>query len=84
MMDGSEAFEQIQIIPEHVEHTAMATPDGTLVSLVIQQGDCNGPATFQASMCRLFAPCIGRWMNVYLDNIIIYSKTLEERMAHVK
>ncbi len=59
IMDGSNAFKQIQIIPEHVIRTAMATPDGTMVSLVIQQGDYNGPATFQASMCRLFVPFIG-------------------------
>ncbi len=45
-MDGSNAFEQIRIISEHIECTAMATPDSTMVSLVIQQGDCNGPATF--------------------------------------
>ncbi|KAL4258218.1 CCHC-type domain-containing protein [Pleurotus pulmonarius] len=83
-MDGKDAYEQIRIIAEHVARSAMTTPDGTMVSLVMQQGDCNAPATYQALMNHIFAPYVGVFMDVYLDDIIIYSSTLEEHVTHVK
>jgi len=55
-----------------------------MVSTVLQQGDCNAPATYQALMNHLFGEFIGRWMDVYLDDIIIYSDSLSEHMDHVR
>ena len=45
MLDLKLAYEQIRIVPEHVECSAVTTPDGNMVSLVVQLGDCNAPAT---------------------------------------
>ena len=83
-LDLKNAYEQIRIIPEHVERSAVTTPDGNMVSQVIQQGDCNAPATYQTLMNHLFSAYIGRFMDVYLDNIVIYSDTLEDHIKHVK
>jgi len=83
-MDGKDAYEQIRIIPEHVDRTAVTTPDGNMVSLVLQQGDCNAPATYQTLMNYLFSAYIGRFMDVYLDDLIIYSHTIEDHIRHVK
>jgi len=83
-MDGKDAYEQIRIVPEHVERTAVTTPDGNMVSLVLQQGDCNAPATYQTLMNHLFSSFIGRFMDVYLDDIIVYSKTISDHIQHVK
>jgi hypothetical protein len=52
-MDGKDAYEQVRIAPEDVKHTLMATPDGTIESLVVQQGDCNAVTTFMSLMTRL-------------------------------
>ena len=49
-LDLKSAYEQIRIVPEHVEHSAVTTPDGNMVSLVVQPGDCNAPATYPALM----------------------------------
>lgn len=84
ILDGKDAYEQIRIIPEHVERTAVTTPDGNMVSNVVQQGDCNAPATYQALMNHIFSAYIGRFLDVYLDDIIIYSDTLEDHIKHVK
>ena len=62
----------------------MTTLDGNMVSHVIQQGDCNAWATYQALMNYLFAAYLGQFMDVYLDEIIIYSDTLKEHVRHVK
>jgi hypothetical protein len=84
IIDGQDAYEQIRIIPEHVERSTVTTPDGNMVSAVIQIGDCNAPATYQALMNHLFGEFIGQWMDVYLDDIIIYSDTLEDHVEHVR
>jgi hypothetical protein len=44
LLDLKSAYEQIRIIPEHVDRSTVTTPDGNMVSLVVQQGDCNAPA----------------------------------------
>ena len=75
--------EQIQVIPEHVDRTAVTTLDGNMVSQVIQQGDCNTPATYQALMNHIFGEYIGVFLDVYLDDTIIYSDTLEEHLMYV-
>jgi hypothetical protein len=84
MLDMKNAYEQIRVIPEHVPRTTVTTPDGNMVSNVLQQGDCNGPATHQALMNHLFSAYIGRFMDIYLDDIVIYSDTLEDHVKHVK
>ena len=53
-LDMSEAYEQIHVRPEDVPKTAFATIFGTFVSLVMQQGDCNAPSTFQRLMTAVF------------------------------
>ena len=71
IIDGKDAYEQIRVIPEHVPRTLFTTPDGTMVSLVLQQGDVNGPTTYQTVMNHIFAPYIGVFMDVYLDDIAL-------------
>lgn len=84
IIDGQDAYEQIRIVPEHVSRSAVTTPDGNMVSLVVQQGNCNAPATYQALMNYLFSEYIGVFMDAYSDDIIIYSDTLEEHVKHVR
>jgi transposase InsO family protein len=83
-IDGQDAYEQFRIEPEDVKNTLMNTPDGTIESLVMQQGDCNAVATFMNVMTDLFSPYLGKWMDVYLDDIVIYTNTLEEHVRNVK
>ena len=61
-----------------------ATISGTYVSNIMQQGDCNAPATFQRLMTSIFRDVIGRFMHVYLDDIFIYSTTAEEHEEHLR
>ena len=84
VLDLTAAYEQIRIIPEHVKRSAVTTPDGNMVSLVLQMGDCNAPATYQSLMNHIFSPYLGRFLDVYLDDIIIYSDTLQDHVRHCK
>lgn len=84
LLDMKDAYEQTRIRPEDVWKTAFATPNGNMVSNVLQIGDINAPATHQSSMNHIFSQYIGRFMDVYLDDIVIYSHTLKEHIEHVK
>ena len=83
-LDLKNVYEQIHIVPEHVSHSTVMMLDGNMVSQVVQMGDCNAPATYQALINHIFSAYISRFMDVYLDNIIIYSDMLEEHIRHVK
>ena len=74
----SDAFEGIQIDPSDRWKTAFVNVDGTFVSNVMVQGDCNAPATFQRVMTLIFQDIIGKYVHVYIDNIFIFSDTLKD------
>ena len=46
-------------MPEHVLRTTVTTLDGNMASNVMQIGDCNAPAMYQALMNHLFLAYIG-------------------------
>jgi hypothetical protein len=84
VIDRKDAYEQIRVIVEDVWKTLFNTPDGLMELLVMQQGDCNALVTYQSLMNFLFAVYIGKWMDVYLDDIIIYSDMLEDHLKHIR
>src|SRR6266540_4435342 len=45
---------------------------------------CNAPATFQHLMNQVLRKYLGKFVLVYLDDIIIYSKTFEKHKEHVR
>lgn len=57
---------------------------GTYISNIMQQGDCNAPATFQRLMTHIFRDIIGIYVHVYLDDIFIYSNSIEEHELHLR
>ena len=83
-IDLADAYKQVQVQPEDVPKMAFSTIAGTYVSNVVQQGDCNAPATFQRLMTLIFRDVIGRFLHVYLDNIFIYSDSIEEHEKYLK
>lgn len=47
-------------------------------------GLTNAPATFQRCMNYLFKDYIGKFVVIFLDDILIYSKSEEEHAQHLK
>ncbi len=74
--DMNAAYEQLRVVPEHVHRTTVATPDGNMDLEVMQIGDVNTAASWQTFMNHEFSAYIGVFMDVYLDDIIIYSDTI--------
>lgn len=80
----SNTYEQIRIHPDNVHKTAFSTPFGTFWSSVVQQGDCNAPSTFQRLMTTILRDFIGKFVEVYFDDIFIFSHSIEEHKQHLK
>ena len=84
LIDSKDTYEQIRIIPEHVNRLIFNTLDRTMVSRVIQLGDCNSRATYQVLINHIFQPYLRDWMDIYLDNLVIYSDTIEDYIRHFR
>ena len=64
--------------------TAFTTPFGLFKFKVLCFGLTNAPGTFQNIMNDVLKDVIGKFVLVYLDDIVIYSCSEEEHMLHLK
>ena len=83
-IDLSKAYDGIRIFPGHEKYTTFIVDDQFYRTRVLQQGDCNAPATFQRIMRNLFDDEWGKFVYVYIDDIFIFSKTYKEHLQHVR
>ncbi len=82
-IDMTDAYEQVRIEEKDIHKTGFATIYGTFHSRVLQQGDCNGPSTFQRLMTVIFQTELGIFVHVYLDDIFVFSYTIEDHERHL-
>jgi hypothetical protein len=82
-LDALWGYWQIRVADEDVRKTAVRTPLGSYEFLVMPFGLTNAPATFQRFMEDVLRDHIAKYCMVYIDDIIIYSKTAEEHAAHI-
>jgi hypothetical protein len=69
---------------EDVPKTAFRTPFGLYQFKVLTFGLTNTPATFQSVMNDMLRPYVGKFVVVYLDDILIFSKTPKEHLSHLR
>ncbi|GBG92470.1 hypothetical protein CBR_g55549 [Chara braunii] len=83
-LDLKSGYHQISIQPNDHYKTAFKTRYGHFEWVVVPFGLTNAPATFQAAMTNEFRAMLDRFVLVYLDDILVYSRTLDDHLGHLR
>lgn len=83
-LDLKSGYHQLRIRDEDVPKTAFNTRYGSFEWLVVPFGLRNSPALFQSTMNRILNDYLDDFVMVYLDDILIFSKSKAEHEAHVR
>ena len=78
VFDLASGYHQVETHPDDRVKTAFSIPDGHFEYQRMPMGIKNAPATFQRLMDTVLTGMLGTEAFVYLDDVVIYSETLEE------
>lgn len=81
--DCKSGFYQVKMEEASIPYTAFSTPIGNYEWLVMPFGLQNAPSIFQRKMDAIMEKH-SEYSNVYIDDIIAFSKTQKEHMDHLK
>ncbi|GBG67447.1 hypothetical protein CBR_g582 [Chara braunii] len=82
-LDVKSGYHQIEIQPRDQYKTAFKTRYGHFEWIVMPFGLTNAPATFQAAMTTEFRDLLDRSVLIYLDDILVYSRSLDEHLEQL-
>jgi len=76
----AKGFHQIEMDQDSIQKTAFSTKSGHYEYVRMPFGLRNAPATFQRCMNNILRPLLYKHCLVYLDDIIVFSSSLDEHL----
>ncbi|KAK3530869.1 hypothetical protein QTP70_003633 [Hemibagrus guttatus] len=83
-LDLCSAYNLVRIQEEDKWKTAFHTTHGHYEYLVMPFGLTNAPVVFQSLINEVFQDIPGKWVIAYIDDILVYSISLEEHVRHIR
>ncbi|KAK3542189.1 hypothetical protein QTP86_016990, partial [Hemibagrus guttatus] len=83
-LDLRSAYNLVRIKKGDEWKTTFHTTHGHYEYRVMPFGLTNAPAVFQALINGVFQDLLGKWVIAYIDDILVYSASLEEHVLHVR
>ena len=83
-VDLKTGYNQVKIKEEHVSKTRFRSRLGHYEYVVMPFGLTNAPATFMTLMNSIFRNQLDKFVLVFMDDILIYSKSMKEHKDHLK
>ncbi|GBG73705.1 hypothetical protein CBR_g17046 [Chara braunii] len=83
-IDLRSGYHQIRVATEDQPKTVFRSSFGRYKFTVMPFGLTNAPATFQTAMNDIFRNILEEYFLVYLDDILVYSRTLENHLRHLR
>jgi len=83
-IDLRSGYHQLRIKPEDISKTTFRTRCGHCEFTVMPFGFTNAPTAFMDPINRVFRPYLDKFVVVFIDNILIYSKDRDEHVDHLR
>jgi hypothetical protein len=83
-IDLRTGYHQLKVRESNIPKTAFATRYGLFEYTVMSFGLTNAPAYFMNLMNKVFMKFLDKFVVVFIDDILVYSKTEEEHAEHLR